>query len=259
MTTYAGRLDVSFLDIQKRVANFLGLGDVSTMSTTNLTLVQDIIYRAYRQFLYPVHPRNGRPHNWSFLKYRYTLTTEQNKVRYTMPPDFERMVGNPQYGEQQPYPELVRVPLDRIMQRRAFARTQAYPQEYALVPVSADVDTGSMWEIYVWPNPNGTYLITFTYISSPVKPIQDTDQFVGGPRVGETLMEMALAVAEQQEENTLGIHSQLSDKMLNQMILSDNIDAPDTVGKARLYGTENIFIRGFVQVPEREIYSMERS
>ncbi len=250
------RLEVTFGDVQKRVANFLGLGDSPT--GTNLTLVQDIIYRAYRQFLYPTHPKTGRPHNWSFLKYRFTLNTENGKVRYTLPPDVERIVGNPQYGEQYPYTELVRVPADRIYQRRAFAKTAAYPQEYALLPVSQDLETGSMWELLLWPNPNGAYPITFTYIASPAKPTQSTDMFVGGPRAGETILELALSVAEQQEENIIGVHSTLAVKQLTQMIISDITDVPDTVGKARLYGTENIFIRGFVQIADREIYSLER-
>lgn len=250
------RLDLQFSDIQKRVSNFLGMGD--SPSGTNLTLVKDIIYRAYRQFLYPTHPANGRPHIWSFLKYRYTLNTSQNKYQYTLPPDFEKMVGKPQFGEQYPYPELNKVSIDRIMSRRAYARTQAYPMEYAIVPISQDLETGSMWELWLWPNPNGDYPITFTYIASPLKPESDSDRFVGGPRAAETILEMSLAIAEQQEENKIDIHTQLAEKMLNQMILSDNIDTPEAVGKIRMYGTENIFIRGFVQIDDREIYSAER-
>lgn len=250
------RLDVTFADVQKRVSNFLGMGDSPT--GTNLTLVKEIIYRAYRQFLFPTHPANGRPHLWSFLKYRFHMNTSQNKYQYTLPPDFEKMIGNPQYGEQFPYPELSKVSLERIMSRRAYARTAAYPMEYAIVPISQDSQTGSMWEMWMWPNPNGDYPLTFTYISSPLKPVNETDLFVGGPRAGETILEMSLAIAEQQEEKELGIHTQLADKMLQQMILSDNIDTPDSIGKIRMYGTENIFIRGFVQIDDREIYSMER-
>lgn len=247
------RLDLSFSDIYLRVSEFIGLG--ASPSGTNLTLVKDIVYRAYRQLLYPVNPNNGKQHVWSWLKKRFVLLTEDSKYKYTLPIDFDKMLGNPQHGTDSPYPELTRVMADDVLSARSSSDTESFPLMYAIVPASHDIETGSMWEIWLWPTPNGEYPIHFQYIISPEKPAATTDYFLGGPRVAETILQMSLAVAEQQEENVIGVQSQLADKMLSQLVLSDNVDVPDTLGRMGIDAMRDP--RGFKRFGTDDVYSAE--
>jgi hypothetical protein len=228
------RLDLTFEDIYKLVSDFLGLG--TSPSGTNLTKVQNIVYRAYRQFLYPIHPNTSRKHTWSFLKKSYFIYTKDGVWKYQLPLDFDRMLAEPTYGDQEPYGPLTKVSPEMILNKRALSTTQDYPSEYALYPVSTDPELGTMWEIWLWPDPNAGSSITFQYLISPQKPSATTDVILGGPLAAETILEMAYAIAEIQEENTSGVHGDLAQKLLLQLILSDTISTPDSLGRLSLRG-----------------------
>jgi len=228
------RLDLTFEDIYKLVSDFLGLG--TSPSGDNLTKVKNIVYRAYRQFLYPIHPATNRRHIWSFLRKSFFVYTKDGIWKYQLPLDFDTIIGNPQYGDQEPYGPLIKVTPDDILVKRALSTTQDFPSEYALYPVSTDPELGTMWEIWLWPEPDAGSSLSFSYNVSPQKPSATTDVILGGPLAAETILEIAYAIAEIQEENTTGVHGDLANKLLTQMILSDTNSVPDTLGRLTLNG-----------------------
>jgi hypothetical protein len=239
------RLDLTFADIYNQVSDFLGLG--TSPSGTNLTKVKNIIYRAYRQFLFPLHPITKRKHTWSFLKKSFHLVTKAGIWKYQLPNDFDEMIGFPQYGDAEPYSELIKVNPDMILSKRAVASVSSFPTEYALYPVSQDAEIGTTWEIWLWPEPNGSNNLIFTYLVNPPKPENTADLILGGTRAGEVLLEMAYAVAEAQEENKIGIHAQIASEMLTAMILADVTGTADFLGKVTNGEQSEIVLRGFAR------------
>lgn len=222
-------MNLTFNDIYTQVSDFLGFG--TSPSGTDLTKVKNIVHRAYRQFLYPINPRTGRIHRWSFLQKSFDVVTEAGKWKYTLPSDYVEMIGSPQYGDEEPWGSLKKVDKDYILTRRALVSTTSYPEVYAVVPVSRDVELGTMYELWLWPEPSGADTITFWYVCYPELLSDTTDIVVGGPLAGETVLEMAISIAELQEENVVANHAQLANQLLTTMILSDTASCPDYLGK----------------------------
>lgn len=225
------KLDLTFSDIYNQVSDFLGCGLNPTGSV--LTKVQNIVWRAYRQFLFPVHPATGRKHHWSFLKKLFTLQTKTGVWKYQLPLDFGEMLGQPHYGEGELYNALTKVSPDMLLEQRSKSEASAWPMCYAISPVSTSSELGTTWELWLYPTPGHTYTIRLSYEVIPEKPTNPTDVILGGPLAGEVVLEMSLAEAELQEENVLGNHAQRASTLLAQMILADTVTSPDSLGTLR--------------------------
>jgi len=250
------RLDLQFSDVYSQVISFLGTGSTGT----DLTRAKNIVYRAYRQFLYPTYytDTNKRVrHIWTWLKKRYTIHTTNGQYIYQLPIDFGRMLMEPTYGSQSGYPPLQKVSCEMIDNNRTLAATASFPYQYAINPKRGDVDQEQMWELWLWPSPNGGYDIKFVYQINPEKPESDTDYFLGGPEAGEVILELSMAIAEQQEDDMKTTHhTELSRDLLHNMIIADSIDVPDTVGK--LTSRPDPFYQyGYKKIPESDIYAAD--
>jgi len=58
-----------------------------------------------------------------------------------------------------------------------------------------------------------------------------TDVFIGGDFASEAILENCLAAAEIEYDDTLGIHNQIAEKLIQQLIQSDTATVADSVGK----------------------------
>lgn len=250
------RMIWTFSDVYTKVAEFLGLG--SSPTGTELTKVKDLTYRGYMKFLYPMHPISKRRHVWSFLKERMVISVYSGTWRYPLPVNFERMLGNPQYGDQDGYPELTKVSWDSILNKRNYGNVSSYPVEYAVKVLSTDNEIGTKWEMGLWPEPNGNYNINCQYEIAPEKPTDDSEYFLGGNYNSEVILQCALAMAEHQEDDMETVHhTELANDMLAKAILADTVDTPKTVGRMTLFpGIQ--FLRGFVKTDDSEIYADDR-
>lgn len=248
-------LELDFSDLYTKTSEFLGLG--SSPTGTNLTKVKDIVYRGYRRFLFPINQRNGRRHLWSFLKKSLVITTQDNKWKYALPADFSNFIGKPRFSSSDGYPAMERRSKEWILQQRVGSDTDSYPRYYAIVPLRFDKVVGTKWEMWIWPDASGAYTVTGTYIINPAKPSGDDDYFVGGVASSEAILECSLSVAEQQEDDTIGLHTQLAQGMIQDLINSDDVDVPDSIGKMlcpRYYVSEADF-RWLNAIEEGDIYS----
>jgi hypothetical protein len=225
-------LDLTFQDIYKQVADYIGLG--TSPAGDDLTKVQNIVYRAYRQFLYAVDPRTKSRHLWSFLRDTTDITTSADDYQYDLPADFDTKLGEPNFSDDSGYGPLTQTSADDIRQKNAISAVTSYPVQYAIVPKTNTAAAGTTWEIWLWPTPDGEYTITLPYLISPAKPSNTTDYILGGPKAGEVFLEMAMAIAESQEEDSQGVHAQLANTMLIEFMLSDSVDTPDNMGKILL-------------------------
>lgn len=221
-------LILTFEDVYKRVSDFLGLGTSPT--GTNLTKVKDITYRGYRKFLFPFNLQNGQIYVWSFLRRTGTLITSASKSQYTLPVDFVGLVSGFKFdaGENKDNPQ--RIDISKIRALRSISVAEAAnPEYYAIASNPYSAETGANYEAWLYKTPNVALIYKYEYIFDPEKPSATTDLFVGGVRGSEVIMQLALAIAELQEDDIAGPQNDKATELLNAFIAYDQQYIPNAV------------------------------
>ena len=221
-------LQMTFEDIYKAVSDTLGLGTSPT--DTNLTKCKDLVFRAYRQFLFPVDLRTGQMHEWSFLTQEATLTTQSGVWLYELPPDFGLLGRKFEFGANDAYPALRQRPVGQIMAMRNLSVSTSYPKYFAIRAGEYELETGQKYEVLFHEPPNGVYNFNYSYLIEPAKPTATTDVFVGGAFASECILECALALAERAEDEVAGIHTAEANRLTQQLISQDRQRESDSVG-----------------------------
>ena len=222
-------LNLTFSEIYQEVADFLGLDDIAT-NTENLNKVKKITYRGFRRFLYPTNPVTRKRHLWSFLKKHGTISTAKDQWKVALPKDFGRLLGFVNFDDSRGYPKIVKRSSEDIIYFRSGTITSSYPEYFAIQPVLRDNKQETRWEMWFYPTPPQDYRLKFFYLANPEKPENTTDYLVGMPDYQEALLEVCLAVAEQQENDIMGHHTQLSLGLMNELMTSDTQEKSDSYG-----------------------------
>lgn len=218
------RLTLTYSEIYTLVSQFLGEGDTASTATKAL------VARGYRQFLYPIDQQTGELYVWSFVKQFHTINTISGKYKYELPLNFSDLLDVPHFDDEQGYRELSKVGPEQILEQRAASISTMYPTEFALAPFTFDAKIGTYYEMWLDPVPDGAYILKFFYRIDPLKPEATTDLLVGGVRATEAILETCLAVAEKQEDEVAGIHTQESARLIQELIKSDVQDTSDFLG-----------------------------
>lgn len=218
------KLTLSYTDLHTLVSQFLGEGDTASTATKAL------VARGYRSFLYPVDQRTGELHTWSFVKQFCTINTRSGKWKYSLPNDFSDFLDIPHFDDDKGYNELTKIAPEQILEIRAASTSSGFPSYFALAPFRYDNDTGTSYEMWLDPSPDGAYMLKFFYRIDPVAPSATTDLLIGGVRATEAILESCYAVAETQEDETIGIHTQLANEAIQKLIKTDIQDTTDFLG-----------------------------
>ena len=221
-------LQLTFEDVYKRVSDFLGLGTSPT--GTNLTKVKDITYRAYRKFLVPLDPATGQIYVWSFLRKTGTLITEVGKWKYRLPGDFVGLVSGFKYNEGENIANPQKVDISKLRALRSVSiASSTNPSYYAINTAYFDESIRPGYEVWFHgpPSISGTY--QYEYIFEPSKPEDTTDLFVGGVKGSEVIMQLAVGLAELQEDSTTGPQIAVGTEMLTSLIRYDQRYIPNAV------------------------------
>jgi hypothetical protein len=221
----------TFSDVYKQVSEFLGLG--TSPAGANLTKVKNLTYRGYMKFLMPISPRDQEIYIWSFLQQPYKLAIETNKWEYLLPTDFERFYRPIVLDPDQVTMTLQLVSENEIMKNRNLLEYSSYPHQYAIRTGKFDSAVGSTKELIMYPTPTTSIVANCTYVMAPPKPTEDADYFIGGQLESDVIMQCALAVAENEEDEVIGVETQRAVEMIQALIRKDKGIAPDTVGRMR--------------------------
>ena len=233
-------LRLTYSDLYTRVSNFLGLTDTGTAPTgTDLTTCKDIVQRGLRQFLYPIDIRTGDYWEWSFLRPLHTMNLLDGKWRYQLPEDFSSIITDPTYEEDEGFKQMAKTTPDNIMNLMAAGDVDYAPYYYAITTSEYDPEIGEFDEIMFYPKPDSTYRIQFYYKSDPTKASAATDFLPGGVKATEAILENCLAVAETQEDDEIGIHTQLAQKLTQDLIVIDSKKDSDNAVIGNLYDSKN--------------------
>lgn len=218
------RLTLSYSDLHTLISQFLGLGDTASNAT------KAIVARGYRSFLYPIDQQTGLLHIWSFVKQFCTINTVSGKWKYELPLNFSDFLDVPHFDNDQGYNELTKIAPEQILEIRAGSVSSGFPTYFAIAPFVYDNATGTMYEMWVDPKPDGVYMLKFFYRIDPLAPSADTDLLIGGVRAVEAILESCYAVAETQEDETIGLHNQLANEAIQKLIRADIQNETDFLG-----------------------------
>jgi len=222
-------LELSFSEVYNKCSEVYGTG--SSPSGTDLTNAKAMVYRGYRQFLFPTDLRNGRKHTWSFLKRHLVMLTQSGEWQYELPSNFRESPTGFQFDSDTGYSPPKKVSPEEILKMRALGIESTYPSYYALVRTPYDQATGSNWQVWFYGVPDGAYRLHCIYIINPDKPSATTDVFVGGVEASEAILESCLAITETEGDEKQGVHSAEAAKLIQILIQNDFTDVPDSVGK----------------------------
>jgi hypothetical protein len=244
-------LSYTFKDLYTRVSKYLGTG--RTPSGVALSDVQDIVNRAYKQFLFPVVQvgANLRHWKWSFLEHSTQLICHNGVTNYNMPRDFGSMITDFTYTLQDNklITALKQIDEASMLRLQAFNAGNGEPLYYCIRPTNADASQICHHEVLLYPIPNGDYTFAYSYDRNPPKLENDDDIPVGAVEMSECLLQLCLAVAEQEQDEVIGVQSQLAGTMLIAAVqLDKERNASATVG-SNSDSADNVAIRlppGFV-------------
>jgi len=211
-------LRLTFQQVWSLVADSIGFGTSPTGA--NLTEVKQITLRAYRRFLFPIDQSTGRVHKWSFLRQTSTLSVISGTDTYKLPDGFGSLETPFTHTTPQSF-NPVQKPLDFIYLQKSSTTGNAVPLYFALKSGAYDQINGQKWEVIFSPVPNGSYEYYYVYNIVPLALSADSDYFIGSELGSEAILEMALAVAETQKDNQIGVHNQMADTLLQQAIGAD--------------------------------------
>ncbi len=220
----------NFGEVYNKVAEYLG-ADVT--NSDDLATAKDIVYRGYMKFLMPVSPRDSEIYIWSWLRQPWKIAFEPNKWEYPVPKDFDRFFRKLEYDGNADGTVINLVSERSIMRNRTNLDFTTYPYSYAIRTAKFDKVVGSVKEMIVYPTPANRSVVNSTYVMTPDKPETTTDYFIGGPVESEAILQCCLAVAENQEDEKIGVETTKAVDMIQTLIRKDKGDAPDSVGPVR--------------------------
>ena len=209
---------LSFKEVYCRVSEYLAMGSIPTGN--DLEKCKKIVLRGYRKFLSPIDLSNGLTYSWSFLQKTTTLSTETGIDTYKLPIGFAHLVLPFTHTTPVSY-NPTQKPLEFVYLQKSQTTGSGYPRYFALKTGNYDTLTGQQTEVVFAPIPSATLTYYYTYNISPISPVEDEDVFMSGDFGSECILEISLAVAELQENNTIGVHSQEAEKLLQSCIGND--------------------------------------
>jgi len=233
-------LRLTYADIYTLISGFIGLTDTGTAPTgTDLTTCKDIAQRGLRRFLYPIDARSGDYWEWSFLRPLHTMNLLEDKWRYQLPEDFSSIITDPTYSENSGFKQMVKTTPDNIMNLMSGGAVSYAPYYYSIVTSTYDPEIGEFDEIWFYPKSDSSYQVQFYYKSDPTKSTNADDFLPGGVKSTEAILENCLAIAESQEDEVLGIHTQLAEKLTQDLIIIDSTKDADNMLVGNLYDSRN--------------------
>jgi len=214
-----------FLRTIGRYLGFLGEGeDASSLSSGELTLCEEILDAALLMvYSPPILPREKSQHQWSWLYPTTTLAIVANTEDYDLPDDFGGIQGMCTLDATTRYLPVPVISEVEIRKMRAGGTTTGHPQFVATRPKDTSVtsDEGQRWELLVYPTPDGSYTLQYTYAVLPNKLSSSKPYPLGGMSIGKLVRQACLAVAEQQEHDGAGHHTALFMQMLQAEVEAD--------------------------------------
>jgi hypothetical protein len=159
----------------------------------------------------------------------YTL----RRYLYDLPTDFSGFEGQLTYAASQSviYPPIENVSDSTLRRHRQQWDETDRPRYVAIRPKTLDTTLGQRWQAAFFPAPDAAYVLEYRYRVEPQMLSDAYPNPYGGPDIGELILEMCLAVAEQRYRDERGLHTQEAEIRLAAAIEHDiRSYSPDVIG-----------------------------
>lgn len=196
-------LNLTFQEMQKRVAEYLGSADYSggaaavPTDARDLDLVKRLVNDGYRRFI------TDNEKGWNFLTVPLSLTfgtgtVSADNARYYLPDDFYGVLTAPfTYGTNGPRTLIEPVSEAGLRERAAISNTTGTASVFTVRAINVTATTTAQrWEAIFWPTPSGTETVTAVYKRFPAALSSNTDRSVAGFQHDQAVLAAALAAAE---------------------------------------------------------------
>jgi hypothetical protein len=217
-------MQYTYSDLYNRVAKFLGTYGSSGPTGTDLTDAQDFVKSGYLSFL--------TSYDWTFRRRYTTLSFGSGTYIYELPEDYGGIRTRPQFTSQTGYPPMEERADNEIEELRSYGENAGYPEYYAIIAGQYTPETGQRYEFKVWPTPNQTWTLYYSYYSLPSMMSNDTDIPMGSADSSECLKQFCLAAAEGESDETVGVQKAIRDEELGKAVAADKRKEPREQGYA---------------------------
>lgn len=215
-------LALTYPDYMNAVGYFLGYGsDYTAYDATRQANCDRIVQAGLRQFYFPAQAADGFK-GWSFMKPSTgTITTVSGTQAYNMPSDFGVIEGPLSYPSASPGPAVSIIDESDVRVMDSFGTITGRPVYASIRPKTTDGTADQLWQCLLWPTPNIATTLTFKYSISPPKLTVAAPYPYGGIFHHETIKESCLSVAEYEEDDAPGIHTERFGQRLAASIMHD--------------------------------------
>ena len=211
-------LKLSYKDVYSKIGEFMGQ---PSPSAAEIVKHKSIVLRGYRKALVPIDLSSGKTYKWNFLQHTTTLSTQADEDTYKLPIGFSSLVHPFTFITPLSY-NPIQKPLSFIYEYKSKHTGSSYPQYFALKTSDYDTITGQVdSEVVFSPTPNGVFDYYYTFNLIPPAPVEDDDFFIGDILFSECILECALAVADLEKNEKVGVHAQAAESLLQSCIGED--------------------------------------
>lgn len=171
-----------------------------------------VIGQALRWVYYPqALEGEGSVHLWTFLKPIGRISTVANQGDYDLPDDFGGIDGSITYDRDETFGtfDIRIVPEQKIRSLRQSEDSNleavGYPELAAIVPQPTNGTEAQRFTLMLWPIPQQSFDLTYTYESNPLLITGDAPYPAGGQPLSEAILAAVLAAAESYFDGEKGV------------------------------------------------------
>lgn len=189
----------------------------------DLQIVKDLVNEAYTQAL--------QMHQWRFMHQSKTINFIVNKNAYALPANFERIVSDEMpYTTVQTFKSVRRREINTIRRWRIENESTGQPQVFDVIPQAYSEETGSAWQLEVYPTPDASYSATLYYRINPGELEDDDHKIIGHQAFHNLVKQMIREEIETGEDGQMGVQSAKVMRLFEDAKAADRSSEPDSLG-----------------------------
>lgn len=216
-------LALEFSDLYNEVLRFTGEYNNGSPASTPLADAKRIVNRAYQRFV--------NFYDWTFLRVAGKLETASGVHVYELPADFSYITPDEfVFDDSEPYHKTQPVTAQLLQHLRSGVVYSSFPEYHTIYAGPYTKETGQGWLAAFYPTPDDAYTLHYWYRLNPQKLENDTDLPIGGPEMGDMLLELCLAYAETYKDETKAVHDATVREILAPAISLDIRRRPKHLG-----------------------------
>jgi hypothetical protein len=249
-------LAIDYDVLRREVGRELGFSrDPAAWNANQTTDVDDVINAGLRQWYRPPRLPNERSaHQWSFLRPVGSLVLVASVEDYDLPRSFGGLDGDMtfHFSDDVARKGILHVSeshIRNIRQSNTHRNTQYYPRLAAVVPVLSAGLEQARYQLWIWPEPDVSYTITYRYWARQEGLTVNNPIPLGAEEHAETIIASCLAAAESRLNDDAGVRrEQYLEQLLASVDFDRRLNIPTSLGyNSNPRGAEDERQQGYIR------------